>query len=335
MAEKDSVQPVGDIPDTEVVDIPGEDSSVCDLDSVTLDNVQPTRFSKRKASPLYKTVAKRTTPSRSLTNMSKSTQSPSQLLLDAFKDPKFLSSITPLNHSMITSTIEKALETAVSTAVEQIQMNVLNPLMESNNKLKEIIESQNSTIAEQQARMADLSHLLEEKNKSILNFEHRVQNLELEVESLKMASNDLEQYSRRNSIRISNFKVINKLPESELKTQVISFFNNSMLKNLTQLTVSDIDRCHPVGKPNSDEVQQILVKFTNYESKRLVISAKKSLRNNPDRIYINEDLTRQNYAILRALRSLQKSGRIYSSWSVNGKTFAKVYETSSPVRLAH
>ena len=89
MAEKDCVQPVGDIPDTEVADIPSEDSSVCVLDSVTLDNGQPTRFSKRKASPLYKTVAKRTTPSRSLTNMSKSTKSPSQLLLDAFKDPKF------------------------------------------------------------------------------------------------------------------------------------------------------------------------------------------------------------------------------------------------------
>ena len=166
--------------------------------------------------------------------------------------------------------------------------------------------------------MADLSCLLEEKTKSIVNFEHRVQNLELEVKSLKMASNDLEQYGRRNSIRISNFKVINKLPESELKTQIISFCNNSMLKNLPQLTVSDIDCCHPVGKPNSDGVQQILVKFTNYESKRLVFSVKKSLRNNPDRIYINEDLTRQNYAILRALRSLQKSGRIYSLWSVNG-----------------
>ena len=50
---------------------------------------------------------------------------------------------------MITPTVEKAIETAVSTAVEQIQMNVLDPLMESNNKLKEIIESQNSTIAEQ------------------------------------------------------------------------------------------------------------------------------------------------------------------------------------------
>ena len=103
--------------------------------------------------------------------------------------------------------------------------------------------------------MADLSRLLEEKTKSIVNFEHRVQNLELEVKSLKMASNDLEQYGRRNSIRILNFKIINKLPESELKTQIISFFNNSMLKNLPQLTVSDIDCCHPVGKQNSDGVQ--------------------------------------------------------------------------------
>ena len=217
-------KPVGDISDTEVVDIPGEDSSMCVLDSVTLDNRQPTRFSKRKASPLYKTVAKRTTPSCSSTNISKSTQSPSQLLLDAFKDPKFLSSITSLIHSMITPTIEKAIE----TAVEQIQMNVLDPLMESNNELKEIIESQNSTIAEQQASMADRSRLLEAKTKSIFNFEHGVQNLELEAKSPKMASNDSEQYGRQNSIRISNFKVINKLTESELKTPIISFFNNTM-----------------------------------------------------------------------------------------------------------
>ena len=340
MADKNGVQLDGNIMDTEAVealDNANENRSACALDSVAFENSQSTRYSKRKASPLYKTVSKRTTPTRSSTfvNMSKSTQSSSQLLLDAFKDSKFLSSITPFIHSMITPTIEKAIETAVSTAVEKIQLNVLDPLMESNNKLKETIESQRSAIADQQSKMADLGRLLEEKSKSILNFEHKVHNLESEVKSLSMASNDLEQYGRRNSIRISNFKADNKLPETELKTQVTAFLNNNVLKNSTQLTESDIDRCHPVGRPSSDGVQQIVVKFINYGSKHLVVSAKKSLRNNPDRIYINEDLTRKNYAILRALRSLQKTGRIYSSWSVNGKIFEKVYETSSPVRLAH
>ena len=146
-----------------------------------------------------------------------------------------------------------------------------------------------------------------------------------------MVSNDLEQYVRRNSTKISNFKVINKLFKSELKTPLLTIVRRKILHSSQYLTL--IIAILLVSQ-NSDGVQQILVKFMNYKPKRLVFSARKSLKNNPDRIYINEDLTHQNYAIFRALRSLQKFGRIYSSWSVNGKTFAKVYETSSPVRLA-
>ena len=80
---------------------------------------------------------------------------------------------------MLTPTIEKANETAVSTAVEQIQIKVLDPLMESNNKLKETIETQKSTIVEQEAQMDDLSRLLEEKTKSILALDRDLPNISL------------------------------------------------------------------------------------------------------------------------------------------------------------
>ena len=177
---------------------------------------------------------------------------------------------------MIGPTIEKAIETAVSLAVDKIQLNVLDPLIESNKKLKETVESQNSITADQRAKMADQGRLLEEKSKFITNFEQQVNTLESEVKSPKMISNEIELYGRRNSIRISNFKVDKKVPESELKTRVISFINNSMLQNLTQLKISDIDRCHPVGRPNPGGVPQIPVKFTNYASKQLVFQPREA-----------------------------------------------------------
>ena len=64
----------------------------------------------------------------------------------------------------------------------------------------------------------------------------------------------------------------------------------------TQVSVTDIDRYHPFGP------KQILVKFYKYHIKHLVYSAKAKLRNNPDKIFISEDITRKNHAIVKALQ---------------------------------
>ena len=97
----------------------------------------------------------------------------------------------------------------------------------------------------------------------------------------------------------------------------------------SQVCVTDIDRCHPVGP------KQILVKFYKYHIKRLVYSAKAKLRNNPDKIFISEDLTRKNHAIVKTLQPLKKDGSINSFWTTNGKVMEKVIEDGKPMRLYH
>lgn len=96
----------------------------------------------------------------------------------------------------------------------------------------------------------------------------------------------------------------------------------------------DIERCHYLGKTNAKGIRPMIVKFKAYKSKAAVFSAKKKLKNNPDKIYISEDLTKKNYEIVQKLVQLRKDASIDAFWTNDGKINVKVYEISLPVRVS-
>ena len=135
------------------------------------------------------------------------------------------------------------------------------------------------------------------------------------------------------SLRFTNMKLDVKTGESNLIDQMTDFINTKILKNEDSISVSDVERCHPVNRLKSDGRCQILIKFHNYHTKRKVFSSNANLRGNPDHIFVSEDLTRTNYSIIKALQALKKSGKIFSYLSHNGNVFAKKHENNNPVRL--
>ena len=97
--------------------------------------------------------------------------------------------------------------------------------------------------------------------------------------------NELEQYSRRNSIRIFG---IEKQTNEKLTETVCKF---SKQKLNIDLQPQFIDRCHPVG--NYRNRNAVLVKFVSYEHKQDTIKARRALKGSG--IIIAEDHTRTNY----------------------------------------
>ena len=138
----------------------------------------------------------------------------------------------------------------------------------------------------------------------------------------------LEQYTRRNSVRISG------VPED---------FNGEntdgiVLKIAEELEVplnpSDIDRSHRVGKVDnksrsapgaSHRHRDIIVKFATYNAKQRLFQKRMDLREIEERqnVFVNEDLTRTRSKLLFNARALMRANKLKSAYSSDGKIFIR------------
>ena len=126
-----------------------------------------------------------------------------------------------------------------------------------------------------------------------------VKNLQKEVSSLSRGLNNLEQYGRRNNIRLNNVKLDDL---SMCETTVLNLLNNALPQEQSICT-ADIDRCHMIGRLNKKNNRQILVKFVSHKTKAMVYDARFNMSN----IYMTEDFTPANQKVVDKLVQLKKS----------------------------
>ena len=134
--------------------------------------------------------------------------------------------------------------------------------------------------------------------------------------------NDLEQYGRR-----SNLKVFN-IPEDTNETSEIS--TNKVCDKITNImgvktTPDDIEVCHRVPVSNqtrSDgqaKVKPIIIRFKDRKHRDAILRVKSNCKDKG--FSVGEDLTREN---ARRCQAAFKHAACKSSWSINGKIYAKL-----------
>ena len=308
-----------------------------DMDTDSVNN-------KRKGSPLSKDDTKKTTgglvKSSSLQNIATKVSSKekgttkmafSDMIKMSFNDQGFAKSMAPILYDMVSPLIQST----VNEAINQIRLTVVDEMIKSNNELKDMVTQQSETINAQKAVIKDQKKLLAEKAERIENLEFNVDYLMAEVDSMKIQMNNLEQYGRRNSIRINNLKVPAPLAdELDLTKHVVSFLNKRILHDTKPLDLRDVERCHFVGKAVLGRSQQIIVKFSHYQDKKRVFSGKSRLKGNPAKIFLTEDLTSVNHSVVKSLLPMKKNDSIDSFWTSNGQIYVKKDPTSRPVKVS-
>ncbi|KAJ8305667.1 hypothetical protein KUTeg_016212 [Tegillarca granosa] len=123
--------------------------------------------------------------------------------------------------------------------------------------------------------------------------------LRSENNELKLCVDDLEQYGRRNAIRLSG------IPEkSDENTDNIVIDIASKIG--IQVRDDDISRSDRSGKPGQNRPRQILVKFTRYNLKRKFMKSRWELKKNASckDVFINEDLTKRRQDLYSKARQL-------------------------------
>ena len=139
-----------------------------------------------------------------------------------------------------------------------------------------------------------------------------------EVMSLRAEVNELKQYSRRNSLRISNAN----WPERPYENTDLLVLELSSELGLN-LAPWMIDRSHRVGR-RMGKPRDILVKFIGYGPRNALYQARQNLRADPrfrgrHPIFINEDLSPETSKLLYEARMMKKTGAIHSCSTRDGR----------------
>ena len=154
--------------------------------------------------------------------------------------------------------------------------------------------------------------LLKEKN-------DQINDLQIKVDRLESRVDDLEQYGRRYSIKLSG--VAESVSESPA-----SFLKEKLSVEIDEL--HDIDRYHRVGRHDSNgKPRDILIKFTNYRTKAAVFKNRFKLKGTG--CFVNDDLTRKRSKLLFKCRTLKKQSSLKDTWTRDGNVFIKLNDNST------
>lgn len=135
------------------------------------------------------------------------------------------------------------------------------------------------------------------------------------MKSREIQMNELEQYTRANSIRIYGLEDRNKNETAEeTSLTVIKFLKNKLEMDFK---VIDIDIAHRLGRFREDGNRPVICRFSSRMNKMKVMKNRSSLKGSG--YVIKEDLTLKNAKLLQEVAVISN---VKAAWSDQGKVIA-------------
>lgn len=189
-----------------------------------------------------------------------------------------------------------------------------------------ILDMQSKALAaELRTEINSLKRQLQERDEVIIKLNDRV--------------DELEQYGRQNSVRITGIPESSNEDTDKLVMALVSAVGAEIKLG--------IDRSHRVGVKKDGVPRPVIAKFIAYGDKRALITSRTKLAkiggdkifpnlawplppvgwSGPKpfshRVFINDDLTKTRAEAVGRARALKTSGKIKDVWDLNGKIFIK------------
>ena len=146
----------------------------------------------------------------------------------------------------------------------------------------------------------------------------------------------MEQYTHRESTKITGLEERDKETDDELQDQVVQMTANMEVN----LEASDISVCHRLGKRQMDHRQPrhrpVICKFTSRNHKSAIITNKNKLKDKEGykHIYVNEELTPPQSRLLaiahkdaKAKNAVTKDGKVLCYMKYQGQCSPVVFDT--------
>ena len=161
-----------------------------------------------------------------------------------------------------------------------------------------------------------------------------------EVDRLNEALDNLEQYTRKNSLEFHGIPANSYQSTEEAVVKLAAALD-------VQVTPSDIEISHKLKRKSG--ANAIIAKFCSHKIKTKLYKQRTKLKNIKasdlfpgyaaaaarfnDRLFINENLTSYRRGLVDAANRKRRDGCIHSIWTMDGKLFVKTSPEGNPVRI--
>ena len=197
------------------------------------------------------------------------------------------------------------LKALLADQIPEIKLMVVSAVKEATDVLKEQVKD------------------LQDENKRLLKANS---DLEKRLSQVENDNDSLEQYSRRNSIRVSGCPEVADENTDEIVIKLSQELDAS-------ISPSDIDRSHRVGKvvdrgrasSGNQRHRDILVKFATYNARQRSFLKRRELRekDSTKHIFLNEDLTQIRSRLLYEARCLVRLNKLRAAYAYDGRLFVR------------
>ena len=194
----------------------------------------------------------------------------------------------------------------LSSKMEEMKLVIISELKsEIASEINRLLISQQELINNLATKVTMHESSISVLQTSVANLKNENSNLKLTCSTLEGKTNQLEQYSRRQSLRIEGIELKGG-NEPENPDKIVEKVHNMMKSVGMNTPIEAIDRAHRIGKAyarRSDNVlcKSVIVKFVSFRHRTEFYRKRKDLdKNNRVRI----DLTKSNYQIFSHARNL-------------------------------
>ena len=162
-----------------------------------------------------------------------------------------------------------------------------------------------------------------------------------EADNLYTALDDLEQYTRKNSLKIHGIPDDCYSSTEEVVLKLAAVLN-------VNVNPSDIEITHKL-KQRGNNSSPVIVKFISHKVKTSLHKERVKLRNvkvsdvfpgysnavraEEPRIFLNENLTNYKQGLVSRASEMKRDGPLKSFWTIDGKIFVKTSPSGDPVRI--
>ena len=234
------------------------------------------------------------------------------------------------NETSLLNRIDGVVQRAVEKAMEKERSRIHDEFEKCEQKLRDLIDQKLGCLH-------DLEVSVDKKIRQLHDFQKSIDSDREKVSEVTRDLHDLQQYSRRNNIRIFG---IPEKPEEDTDALVCGVAE----KIGAHITTRDIDRSHRVGRrtpqptndtsrdnsyaavagsPKDNSPRPIIVKLISYKSKLAFIRNRRLLKGSG--VVVAEDLTKMNAKLLSDTFHHEK---VCSAWSTDGRIFATIKTTN-------
>ena len=235
-----------------------------------------------------------------------------------------------VNDTNLLNRIDEVVQKAVEKAMERERAKMNEELEKREQKLTALIEQKLGTLH-------DLEVSIDEKIEQLKESQQTIENNKVKVAELTRDLDDLQQYSRRNNIRVFG---IPEKPDEETDALVCSIAERIGVG----ITTQDIDRSHRVGRREPQPSQPrppsyasaarsnqstqnpprpIIVKFISHKAKLAFIRNRRKLKGS--KVVVAEDLTKKKATLLS---QTSRNEKVSTAWTTDGRIFAMIKTTN-------